>query len=53
MGVGGGTPTVATSVATKWEGILQPPTDPEAEPLAAPSHTAADGLSGLNIDPEQ
>lgn len=42
---------VATSVITKWEGMLQPPMDPDAEPLEAPSHTAADGRAGLNLDP--
>lgn len=42
---------VATSVVTKWEGMLQPPLDPDAEPLHAPSHTAADGRAGLNLDP--
>lgn len=42
---------VATSVITKWEGMLQPPLDPDAEPLHAPSHTAADGRAGLNLDP--
>ncbi|MDE2595898.1 MAG: dicarboxylate/amino acid:cation symporter [Sphingomonadales bacterium] len=44
---------IATSVITKWEGMLQPPLDPDAEPFHAPSHTAADGRAGLNIDPEQ
>ncbi len=42
---------VATSVITKWEGMLQPPLDPDAEPLKAPAHTAADGRRGLNLDP--
>ena len=41
---------VATSVITKWEGMLQPPLDPDAEPLEAPAHTAADGRAGLNLD---
>ncbi|MDT0506642.1 dicarboxylate/amino acid:cation symporter [Novosphingobium sp. MMS21-SN21R] len=41
---------VATSVVTKWEGMLQPPLDPDAEPPHAPSHTAADGRAGLNLD---
>ena len=44
---------VATSVITKWEGMLQPPMDPDAEPPHAPAHTVADGRAGLNIDPEQ
>lgn len=43
---------VATSVITKWEGMLQPML-PETEDPHAPSHTAADGRRGLNIDPEQ
>ncbi len=42
---------VATSVITKWEGMLQPPLDPDAEPPHAPAHTAADGRAGLNLDP--
>ncbi|OYZ45580.1 MAG: dicarboxylate/amino acid:cation symporter, partial [Novosphingobium sp. 16-62-11] len=42
---------VATSVITKWEGMLQPPMDPDAEPPHAPAHTAADGRAGLNLDP--
>lgn len=42
---------VATSVITKWEGMLQPPLDPDAEPAHAPAHTAADGRAGLNLDP--
>ncbi|KPF92739.1 C4-dicarboxylate ABC transporter [Novosphingobium sp. AAP83] len=42
---------VATSVITKWEGMLQPPLDPDAEPPEAPAHTAADGRAGLNLDP--
>ena len=42
---------VATSVITKWEGMLQPTMDPDAEPPHAPSHTAADGRAGLNLDP--
>lgn len=42
---------VATSVITKWEGMLQPPLDPDAEPPHAPAHTVADGRAGLNLDP--
>lgn len=42
---------VATSVITKWEGMLQPPMDPDAEPPHAPAHTVADGRAGLNLDP--
>lgn len=44
---------VATSVITKWEGMLQPPENPEEELPHAPAHTAADGRRGLNLDPEQ
>jgi len=44
---------VATSVITRSEGMLQPLMDPDAEPPHAPAHTAADGLAGLNVDPEQ
>lgn len=42
---------VATSVITKWEGMLQPPLDPDAESPHAPAHTVADGRAGLNLDP--
>ncbi|MBB4614488.1 dicarboxylate/amino acid:cation symporter [Novosphingobium taihuense] len=42
---------VATSVITKWEGMLQPPMDPDAEPPHAPANTVADGRAGLNLDP--
>ncbi|WP_298286639.1 dicarboxylate/amino acid:cation symporter [Novosphingobium sp.] len=42
---------VATSVITKWEGMLQPPMDPDAEPPHAPANTIADGRRGLNLDP--
>ncbi len=41
---------VATSVITKWEGMLEVPTDPDEEPPHAPSHTAAGGLRGLDLD---
>ncbi|GLK46589.1 MULTISPECIES: dicarboxylate/amino acid:cation symporter [Novosphingobium] len=44
---------VATAVITRSEGMLQPLMDPDAEVLHSPSHTAADGRRGLNIDPEQ
>ena len=43
---------VATSVITKWEGMLQPPFDPDFDPDVAPSGTAAHGRSGLNLSPE-
>ncbi len=42
---------VATSVITKWEGMLEVPTDPDEEPPHAPAHTAAGGLRGLDLDP--
>ena len=44
---------VATSVITKWEGMLQPPFDPDAEDLHAPSETPEHGKKGLHLDPEQ
>jgi Na+/H+-dicarboxylate symporter len=44
---------VATSVITKWEGMLQPLMDPAAEPPHAPSDTPEGGRKGLNIDPGQ
>ena len=43
---------VATTVITKWEGMLQVPMDPDA-PLAMPPHdTPEHGRKGLNLDPE-
>jgi Na+/H+-dicarboxylate symporter len=42
---------VATSVITKWEGMLQPMRDPDADVPEAPTHTAAEGRAGLNLDP--
>ncbi len=42
---------VATSVITKWEGMLQPPLDPDGEDLHAPSDTAEHGKGGLHLDP--
>lgn len=42
---------VATSVITKWEGMLEVPEDPDAEPPHAPAHTVADGRAGLDLDP--
>ena len=42
---------VATSVITKWEGMLQPPMDPDAE-LQAPSETPEHGRKGLHLDPQ-
>ncbi len=44
---------VATSVITKWEGMLQLPFDPEAEEPHAPAHTPEHGKRGLHLDPEQ
>ena len=43
---------VATSVITKWEGMLQPPMDPDAE-LQAPGETPEHGKHGLHLDPQQ
>jgi Na+/H+-dicarboxylate symporter len=43
---------VATSVITKWEGMLQPPMDPDAEPVHAPHDTPEHGKRGLNLDPD-
>ena len=42
---------VATSVITKWEGMLQPPFDPEGEDPHAPSETPEHGTKGLHLDP--
>lgn len=42
---------VATSVITRWEGMLQPPLGADAEDPHAPSRSAADGRAGLNVDP--
>ena len=44
---------VATSVITKWEGMLQPPFDPEDEDPHAPSETPEHGTKGLHLDPVQ
>jgi len=43
---------VATAVITKWEGMLQPLRDPDAEGPAAPHDTPEHGRHGLNLDPE-
>ena len=43
---------VATSVITKWEGMLQPPMDPDAE-MHAPGETAEHGRKGLLLDSGQ
>ncbi|MCT2557439.1 dicarboxylate/amino acid:cation symporter [Tsuneonella sp. YG55] len=42
--------SVATSVITKWEGMLQPMRDPDEDFPVAPHHTAADGRAGLVLD---
>jgi Na+/H+-dicarboxylate symporter len=44
---------VATAVITRSEGMLQPLVDPDADMPHSPSHTAADGKRGLNVDAEQ
>lgn len=40
---------VATTVITKWEGMLQEPGAPDIEPPHAPSHTAHHGRRGLDL----
>jgi Na+/H+-dicarboxylate symporter len=45
--------SVATSVITKWEGMLQPPLDPDAEPPHAPTDTPEHGKRGLHLDPAE
>ena len=42
---------VATSVITKWEGMLEKPEPIALEPPHAPSHTPAHGKAGLDLDP--
>jgi Na+/H+-dicarboxylate symporter len=42
---------VATSVITKWEGMLQPMRDPNAGVVEAPHDTPEHGRRGLNVDP--
>ena len=42
---------VATSVITKWEGMLEKPESIAVEPPHAPSHTPAHGKAGLDLDP--
>jgi Na+/H+-dicarboxylate symporter len=44
---------VATSVITKWEGMLQPPVDPDADEPHAPTDTPLEGKAGLHLDPGQ
>ncbi len=43
---------VATSVITKWEGMLQLPVDPDADEPRAPTDTPEHGRKGLHLDPE-
>jgi Na+/H+-dicarboxylate symporter len=42
---------VATSVITKWEGMLEKPEPEESEPPHAPSRTPEHGRQGLDLDP--
>jgi Na+/H+-dicarboxylate symporter len=42
---------VATSVITKWEGMLEVEEPEFVEHPHAPAHTAADGRAGLELDP--
>ncbi len=44
---------VATTVITKWEGMLQPPMDPNADAPSVAADPAEHGRRGLNLDPEQ
>jgi Na+/H+-dicarboxylate symporter len=44
---------VATSVITKWEGMLEKPEPIAVEPPHAPSHTPDRGKAGLDLDPQQ
>ena len=44
---------VATSVITKWEGMLEVPEPIAAEPPHAPSHTPDRGRAGLDLDSTQ
>ncbi|MBB6123870.1 dicarboxylate/amino acid:cation symporter [Sphingobium subterraneum] len=41
---------IATSVITKWEGMLEVEEPDTIEPPRAPAHTAAGGLAGLELD---
>ncbi len=43
---------VATSVITKWEGMLQVPMDPDAPEAMPTQDTPEHGRKGLNLDPE-
>ncbi|MBX9886007.1 MAG: dicarboxylate/amino acid:cation symporter [Novosphingobium sp.] len=42
---------VATTVITKWEGMLQPPMDPDASEALPPHDTPEHGRRGLHLDP--
>jgi Na+/H+-dicarboxylate symporter len=42
---------VATSVITKWEGMLQVPRDPDAPEALPPHDTPEHGRKGLHLDP--
>lgn len=42
---------VATSVITKWEGMLEKPEPAEVEPPHAPTDTPEHGRKGLDLDP--
>ena len=43
---------VATSVITKWEGMLQVPMDPDAPEALPPHDTPEHGRRGLHLDPK-
>jgi len=42
---------VATSVITKWEGMLEKPEPEEIEPAHAPTRSPEHGRRGLDLDP--
>ncbi|WP_226016042.1 dicarboxylate/amino acid:cation symporter [Novosphingobium sp. FKTRR1] len=42
---------MATAVITRWEGMLQPPLDPDADVPLPPHDTPEQGRKGLNLDP--
>lgn len=43
---------IATSVVTKWEGMLEIEEADYIEPPHAPAHTAAGGMAGLDLAPD-
>ena len=45
--------SIATAVITKWEGMLQPPFDPDADDPHAPSEMPEHGKKGLHLEPGQ